>query len=180
MSSIVVRGCLGTRWPPRQPGARVPGGFAPGKGEVGRDLGGVVTGSGAWGRGGGQEERSRPCVPTPSGLCPQRSRCPRSAPSRPLWWPPHQHQSSRRHSPTSSAQPPRCPRPHCPAQAGPCPAGPTRPRVTAGTASPKTMCVMGKRTARMAAMRRTAVRAGRGAGRGRGAGVGGEAPEASS
>ena len=126
--------------------------------EVARDPGGVVTGSGAWGRGRGQGERSRPCVPTLSGLCPQRSRCPRSAPSRPLWGPLHRRQPSQSHSPPSSAQPPQPPRPHCPAQAGLCPAGRMRPRVTAGTASPKTTCATGKRTAPMAAMKRTAVR----------------------
>ena len=143
------------------------GGQGPGRG--GNRVRGLGTGR-------GQGERSRPCVPTPSGLCPQRSRCPRSAPSRPLWGPLHRRQPSRSHSPPSSAQPPQPPRPHCPAQAGLCPVGRMRPRVTAGTASPKTTCATGKRTAPMAAMKRTAVRGQAGA-RGRGPVVGaGERP----
>lgn len=51
--------------------------------------------------------------------------------------------------------------------------GRMRPRVTAGTASPKTTCATGKRTAPMAAMKRTAVRGQAGA-RGRGPVVGPE------
>ena len=134
------------------------------RGEVGRDPGGVVTGSGAWGRGGGQGERSRPHVPTLSGLCPQRSRCPHSAPSCPIWGPLHRRQPNQKHSLPSSAQLPQPPRLHCP---GLCPVGRMRLRVTAGTASPKTTCATGKRTAPTAVMKRTAVRAGQG----RGAGV---------
>ena len=135
--------------------------------EVGRDPGRVVTGSGAWGRGGVQGERSRPHVPTLSWLCPQRSRCPHSAPSCPIWGPLHRRQPNQKHSLPSSAQLLQPPRPHCPAQAGLCPVGRMRLRVTAGTAFPKTMCVTGKRTAPTAVMKQTAVRAGRG----RGAGV---------